>query len=66
MKYIYLMMCLEDGRYKIGISKHPEKRVDELQTGNSGEIKLLDKYKSENYSYIETVLHNRLSLYNIL
>lgn len=63
MKYIYLIQCLEDGRYKIGISKHPEKRILQLQTGNSSELKLLAKYHTENYSYIEGVLHRRLSHY---
>ena len=63
MKYIYLIQSLEDGRYKIGISKHPEKRLCQLKTGNSSELKLLDKYYTEHYSYIEGVLHRRFSHY---
>jgi predicted GIY-YIG superfamily endonuclease len=61
MKYIYLIQCLEDGRYKIGISKHPEKRLTQLQTGSSGQLKLIDKYLTGNYFYIEGVLHRRFS-----
>ena len=42
MKHIYLIQSQEDGYYKIGVSKHPKKRVKQLQTGNSSELKLLN------------------------
>ncbi len=55
--YIYL---LSDGvKYKLGKSKNPERRIKELQTGNSNTIFLLNKYHSPKYfSKIESALHN--------
>lgn len=57
-KKVYLIRT-DNGRYKIGISKDPNKRILELQTGNSDELVLIDTYESENASKIETTLHNR-------
>lgn len=59
MKYIYLIKNLETGDYKIGISKHPSKRIEQLSTGSSSEIKLLYFYQSEHAYKIEKTLHNR-------
>lgn len=59
MKFIYLIQSLEEGYYKIGISKHPQKRLKELQTGNSSELKLIETYQSDYANQIETALHNR-------
>jgi len=61
MKYIYLIQSLEDGYYKIGVSKHPKKRVKQLQTGNSSELKLVETYQSEHANKIEKSLHRRYS-----
>lgn len=61
MKYVYLIQSLEDSRYKIGVSKHPKKRVKELQTGNSSEVKLVECYKSELAHKIERTLQRRYS-----
>lgn len=61
MKYVYLVQSLENSYYKIGISKHPKKRVRELQTGNSSELKLVEVYKSEFASQIEKTLQRRYS-----
>lgn len=61
MKYVYLIQSLEDGYYKIGISKHPKKRVKQLQTGNSSELKLIESYQSEHALKIEKALQNRYS-----
>lgn len=61
MKYIYLIQSLEDGYYKIGVSKHPKKRIEQLQTGNSSELKLIESYQSE-YAYkVEKALQHRYS-----
>ena len=59
MKYVYLIQSLEDSRYKIGVSKHPKKRVKQLQTGNSSELKLVESYKSEFAHQIERALQRR-------
>jgi predicted GIY-YIG superfamily endonuclease len=61
MRCVYLIQSLENGYYKIGISKHPQKRIDELKTGNSSELKLIESYKSEFSSQIERALHRKYS-----
>ena len=59
MKYIYLIQSQEDGYYKIGVSKHPKKRVKQLQTGNSSELKLVESYQSEHAHKVEKALQRR-------
>ncbi len=61
MKYIYLIQSLENGYYKVGVSKHPQRRIEQLQTGNSSELKLIETYQSEQAHKIEKILQNRLS-----
>ena len=52
---------MEDSYYKIGTSKHPHKRIAELQTGNPSSLKLVETYQSEFANQIETILHRRYS-----
>jgi len=61
MKYIYLIQSLENGYYKIGVSKHPQQRVKELQTGNPSGLKLIETYQSEFANKIEKTLQRRYS-----
>lgn len=61
MKYVYLIQSLEEGYYKIGVSKNPKKRLKQLQTGNSSELKLINFYPSEYADKIEKTIHNLLS-----
>jgi len=61
MKYIYLIQSLENSYYKIGVSKHPQKRLQQLQTGNSSELKLIETYQSEYAHKIEKILQRRYS-----
>lgn len=61
MKYVYLIQSLEDSFYKIGVSKHPEKRLKQLQTGNSSTLKLIDVYPSEIANKIEKVIQRKYS-----
>jgi hypothetical protein len=61
MKFVYLIQSLENSYYKIGISKHPKKRIKELQTGNSSELKLVEVYQSEFANQIEKTLQRRYS-----
>jgi hypothetical protein len=61
MKYIYLIQSLENSYYKIGVSKHPKKRIKQLQTGNSSELKLVETYPSEFAHQIEKTLQRRYS-----
>lgn len=56
--FVYLLKIQENGIYKIGVSKNVEKRVKQLQTGNTEQIYLVNKFHS-NYPYkIESYLHN--------
>jgi len=57
-KFVYVANEVDTGNYKIGISSDPERRVKELNTGNSSEIKLIhcylatdDKHKSETLAH---------------
>lgn len=61
MKFVYLIQSLEDSYYKIGVSKHPQKRIKELQTGNSSELRLVEMYQSEFANSIEKTLQRRYS-----
>jgi len=61
MKYVYLIQSLENSYYKIGISKHPTKRIEELQTGNASILRLIDTYQSEYANKIEKTLQRRYS-----
>ena len=61
MRYVYLIQSLENGYYKIGISKNNQKRLRTLQTGNSSEIKIVETYLSEVSNLIEKALHRRYS-----
>ena len=61
MKSVYLIQSLEDGHYKIGVSKHPNKRIKQLNTGNSSELKLVEVYQSELAYQIEKILQRRYS-----
>lgn len=59
--YVYL---LEDWRnderaFKIGFTTTSvEKRVKQLQTGNSADILIVAKYKTKNYLKVEKKLHH--------
>lgn len=59
MKYVYLIQSLEEGYYKIGVSKHPNKRINELNTGNSSQLKLIETYKSEFANQIEKTMQRK-------
>jgi hypothetical protein len=61
MKYIYLIQSLENGYYKIGVSKHPQKRIQGLQTGNPSPTKLIETYYTEHANQIERALQRRYS-----
>ena len=61
MNKIYLIKSLNDGFYKIGVSKNPNKRLIELQTGNPSPVEILYLYESKLAYKIENSLHNRYS-----
>jgi len=61
MKNVYLIQSLENGFYKIGVSKNPKKRIKQLQTGNPVTLKLITVFKTEYPYQIESFLHKRFS-----
>ena len=56
-KFIYLIQSQESGRYKVGISLNPKKRVKQLQTGSGEELKLIHIFESEYPHLVEKGLH---------
>lgn len=64
MNKIYLIRSLEESVYKVGVSKHPERRLNALQTGNASKLKLITSYESEFAYKIEKALQRRYSYLN--
>lgn len=64
MGYVYLLAEWgNELRFKIGITKNDvEKRVKQLKTGNSNDIKIINTYQSKNYVKIEKMLHRKFSM----
>lgn len=60
MRSVYLIRG-NDGRYKIGVAKNPEKRIRQLQTGNYDPLELITSYQSDNANKIEKSLHRYYS-----
>ena len=60
MKKVYLIKS-EGSNYKIGTSKHPEKRLRQLQTGNQEKLELVNTFQTNYAALVETTLHNRFS-----
>lgn len=60
-KYVYLLKIEDESAYKIGISKSPQIRLDDLQTGSYSEIRVLQTFKTVFYSQIEQALHAQLA-----
>lgn len=61
MNYIYLIKSDADSLYKIGVSKSPQRRLKEVQTGNPSKVTLITIYQSEIAYKIEKVLQRRYS-----
>lgn len=60
MGYVYLLSewSKNDQHYKIGVTKGSvEARIKNLQTGNSNEIVLVQKYQTPNFNKVERWLH---------
>lgn len=57
MKFLYLFRQIGTDDYKIGVSKHPEKRIMELNIGNPQKMELIFKYPTEVPYKLETSLH---------
>lgn len=61
--YVYLLGDWEkDGLYKIGVTRGDiNKRIKKLQTGNSGEIYLIEYFETDIPFTIEKLIHQKLS-----
>lgn len=63
MGYVYLFLEVDkegNEAFKIGVTKNdPNKRIKQLQTGNSRKITLVKIYESENYLKVEGWLHRK-------
>lgn len=57
--YVYLLGDWEKvGVYKIGVTRGTiERRIKKLQTGNSGEIYIVDYFQTEHPFFIERWMH---------
>lgn len=64
MDKIYLIKSLNEGIYKIGVSKNPNKRLKEIQTGNPAPVEIVQLYETEMAYKVEKALHNRYSHFN--
>lgn len=63
MSYIYIIGT--DEQVKIGFSKHPEKRLKQLQTGNMNKLKLYYKEEIQDTKVriVEKLIHRDLISY---
>lgn len=62
MKYVYLFNVEGTNVYKIGNSKHPEKRLLQLQTGNPIKIEFVKAFESKYATQLESFLHRKFKL----
>lgn|SRR5574344_272523 len=60
MSFVYLICDPTEETYKIGVSrKDPSDRIKKLQTGNSNEIHIQNKYETETPFKLESMLHRK-------
>lgn len=64
LNFVYLLRS-DNGYYKIGVSKHPAKRVNQLQTGSSHRIVLIEMFQTANAFLLEKSLKNKYSPYHV-
>ena len=69
MGYVYLIGEIgKEGRYKIGSTKakNVNKRLKQLQTGNSSELFIKESYETEHPFKLEKMLHNHFKSLNLM
>ena len=59
MKYVYLFNVEGTNVYKIGYSKHPKKRLSEVQIGCPYKVTEVARFESEYPSQVESALHKK-------
>lgn len=57
--YVYLFNVEGTDVYKIGNSKHPDKRLKQLQTGNPLKLVSVDIFKSDYATKLESFFHRK-------
>lgn len=64
MAFVYLLGDSgQDNTYKIGITRgNVEKRIKQLQTGNSNDIYIINYHETKYPFYLERILHTRFNL----
>ena len=69
MGYVYLIGEMDNkGRYKIGSTKAKDvnKRLKQLQTGNSSELFIKESYETEHPFKLEKMLHSHFKSSNLI
>lgn len=69
MGHVYLIgESNDDSKYKIGSTKAKDinKRLKQLQTGNSNELFIKDSFETDKPFKLETMLHNHFKQYNTI
>jgi hypothetical protein len=61
--YLYFIQSSKTGMIKIGRSKHPQKRLKQLQTGNSNKLRLIASF--EGLGWRESHIHEDLKKWRI-
>ena len=65
-RYVYVAQEAGSGRYKIGISKDPTRRIKELNIGNPEQLKLIHYFKSNGNKYeSETLTHKMYAAHRL-
>lgn len=62
---VYLIQQQNSTLYKIGVSKNPLKRVNELQTANAETLILIKQFPTKHGFQLENYLHRRYTNKNI-
>lgn len=61
MKDVYLICDAKNNTYKIGVSKNVDKRLKQLQTGNSNDLHIVYKIRTEYPFILESMLHKHFN-----
>jgi hypothetical protein len=65
-RFVYVAMMEDSKRIKVGISKHPEERIKQLNVGNPEKLILTHVFKATDAGYLsETKMHRKLKEHNI-
>jgi len=62
-KDLYIIQSSKNGAFKVGISKEPNKRLRQLQTGSPYRLKMILILKEK--SYLEKTLHETLRSFRL-